>query len=79
VIERRRDKSESRLQKCAVVADHRIVVVGPILANTRISYVTPSLQHETVRSARAHQAQLSPITAERRTEPASPERAQALL
>jgi hypothetical protein len=54
VIGRRWDESESRLQECAVVADHRaIVVAGPTLADIRVSYVTPSLRHGTVYSAKA--------------------------
>ena len=53
MIGRRRDESESRLQECVIVADHRAIVVRPILANTCISYVTPSLRHGTAYSAKA--------------------------
>ena len=36
------------------MADLRVIVVtGPILANTRISYVTPSVRHGTAYSAKA--------------------------
>ena len=54
MIGRRRDKSESRLQKYAFVTDPRgVVFAGPILANSRISYVTPSLRHGIVCLAEA--------------------------
>jgi hypothetical protein len=54
VIGRRRDKSESRLQEYAFVTDPRgVVFARPILANSRISYVTPSLQHGIVCLAEA--------------------------
>ena len=51
---RRRDESESRLQDSVVVTNHRVVVAaGPILADTHISYVTPSLRYETVYLAKS--------------------------
>jgi 3'-phosphoadenosine 5'-phosphosulfate sulfotransferase (PAPS reductase)/FAD synthetase len=49
VTGRRRDESESRLQDSVVVTDRKVgVAAGPTLADTYISYVTPSLRYETV-------------------------------
>ena len=51
---RRRDGSESRLHECAVDTDHRVILVaGPIFADARVSYVTPSLRRETVYATKA--------------------------
>jgi len=54
LTELRRAEGEPRLQERAVAADHRVILVaGPILANTCVSYVTPSFGRGTVYSVEA--------------------------
>jgi hypothetical protein len=48
-----RAEDESRLPRCAVTADHGVIIAGPILTDIRVSNVTPSFGRGTVSSVEA--------------------------